>query len=302
MSIPGRFGATLTAMITPFTDDGGLDVDGAVNLARWLTENGSDGLVVTGTTGEAPTLTDDEKVELWRAVAEAVSVPVIAGSGSNDTRHSVELTKRAEEAGVDGILAVTPYYNRPSQAGIEAHFRAVAEATSLPMLVYDIAIRTGRKIELDTFLRLTDIPNFAGVKDAALDVSASARLMAAMPSSFENYSGNDDQTLALLSVGACGLIGVATHWAGALAGEMIARFGKGDVEGAREINARLLESWSYETSDTAPNPVPAKCMMRVLGLPAGKCRLPMGPEPEGLEARAREVLANLGGDAPTPLA
>ena len=302
MTTPGRFGTVLTAMITPFTEDGALDVDGAVKLARWLTENGSDGLVLAGTTGESPTLTDDEKLTLWRAVAEAVTVPVIAGAGSNDTRHSVELTKQVEATGAAGVLAVTPYYNRPSQAGIEAHFRAVAEATSLPIIVYDIPIRTGRKIAHETFIRLaSDVPNFVGVKDAALDVSASARLMAEMPSSFENYSGNDDQTLALLSIGACGLIGVATHWAGAAVGEMIARFTKGDVEGAREINARLLESWSFETSDAAPNPVPAKCMMRVLGLPAGSCRLPMGPEPDGLEARARQVLANLGGDAPTPL-
>ena len=299
----GRFGAVLTAMITPMADDGSLDVDGAVTLARWLTENGSDGLVVTGTTGESPTVTDDEKLTLWRAIAEAVTVPVIAGSTSNDTRHSVELTREVEATGAAGILAVTPYYNRPSQAGIEAHFRAVAEATSLPMIVYDIPIRTGRKIAHQTFLRLAaNVPNLVGVKDAALDVGASARLMADMPASFENYSGNDDQTLALLSIGACGLIGVATHWAGALHGEMIARHGKGDVEGAREISARLFESWSFETSDDAPNPVPSKCMMRVLGLPAGPCRLPMGPEPDGLEARARDVLANLGGDGPTPLA
>lgn len=303
MSVPGRFGAVLTAMITPFTEEGELDVDGAVTLARWLTDNGSDGLVLAGTTGESPTLTDDEKLELFRTVKDAVSVPIIAGTGSNDTRHSVELTKRAQETGVDGILAVTPYYNRPSQAGIAAHFRAVAQATSLPVIVYDIPIRSGRKIAHETFLRLAaDVSNFAGVKDAALDVAASTRLMAEMPASFENYSGNDDQTLALLGAGACGVIGVATHWSGNLTGEMITAFAKGDVDGAREVSARLLESWTFETSDAAPNPVPAKCLMRVLGLPAGPCRLPMGPEPDGLEATARRVLANLGKDAPKPLA
>src|SRR5580704_10616906 len=144
MSGPGRFGAVVCAMATPFDSDGALDLDGAARLARWLTEHGNDGLVVAGTTGESPVLSDDEKVDLWRAVREAVSCPVIAGSTSNDTAHSVELTRRATDVGVDGILAVTPYYSRPPQAGIEAHFLAVADATDLPVLIYDIPIRSGR--------------------------------------------------------------------------------------------------------------------------------------------------------------
>ena len=289
-----HFGAVTTAMVTPFSDDGALDVDTAVALARWLTEHGNDGLVVAGTTGEGPVLSDDEKLELWRAVAEAVSVPVVAGTGSNDTAHSVELTRRAAGTGVAGVLVVTPYYNRPSQAGLEAHFRAVAGATSLPVLMYDIPIRTGRKISHDVLVRLArEVPNIVGVKDAALDVAASASLMAAAPSGFELYSGNDDQTLPLLSIGATGTVGIATHWAGELVGEMIAAFGKGDVERARHINARLLDSYAFETGDLTPNPIPAKAMMRVLGLPVGQCRLPMGAAPEGTEDRAREVLAKL---------
>src|SRR5436309_12971606 len=152
----GHFGTVITAVVTPFDGKGALDVDAAVKLAKWLTDNGTDGLVLAGTTGEGPVLTDEEDVELWRAVAEAVTVPVVAGTGTNDTRHSIELTKRAEECGVAGALVVTPYYNRPSQAGIEAHFRAVASQTSLPVLIYDIPIRTGRRVARDTFVRLTD--------------------------------------------------------------------------------------------------------------------------------------------------
>jgi 4-hydroxy-tetrahydrodipicolinate synthase len=295
MSGAGRFGAVLTAMVTPFDKDGAIDLDGAAKLARWLVDQGNDGLVIAGTTGEAPTLTDIERVDLFRAVAEAVTVPIVAGTGTNDTAHSIEMTKAAEAAGVAGVLAVTPYYNRPSQAGIEAHFRAVAEATSLPVMLYDIPIRSGRKIAHETLLRLLrDVPNILAVKDAALAVGGSAWLVAEAPSDFELYSGNDDQTLALLSVGAVGTVGVATHWIAAQVGEMISAFWKGDVDEARRINARLIPSYHFESTDDAPNPVPAKAMMRVLGQPAGPCRLPMGPEPVDLEDRARQVLAGLG--------
>lgn len=292
-AIPGRFGAVLTAMVTPFKPDGALDVDGACELARWLCDNGSDGLVVTGTTGEAPTLTDDEQVELWRAVKGAVTAPVVAGSTTNDTAHSVQLTKLATECKVDGILTQTPYYNRPSQAGIEAHFRAVAAATDLPVLVYDIPIRTGRKISHEVLVRLfREVDNIIGVKDAAESAPGAAKLLAEAPS-LELYSGDDEMTLPFLAVGACGVIGVATHWAGVQTGEMISAYAKGDVDTAREINARLTESYAFKASETAPNPVPTKAMLRVMGLPAGECRLPMGPTPAGLEDRAREVLANL---------
>ena len=299
--IPGRFGAVVTAMVTPFDDEGRLDLDGAATLARWLADNGSEGLVVAGTTGEGPVLSDGEKRDLWRAVVKAVTVPVVAGAGSNDTRHSVELTRAAEDAGAAGVLAVTPYYNRPSQAGVEAHFRAVAAATSLPVMVYDIPVRTGRKVAPATMLRLArEVPNVVAVKDAAGDVAASARLLAAAPSAFELYSGDDSLTLPLLAVGASGVVGVATHWAGRLHARMLEAFTKGDVEEARRVNALLLASFAFETGDEAPNPVPAKAMMRVLGLPAGECRLPMGPAPQGLEERARQVLADLGDAAPPP--
>lgn len=294
--MPGRFGAVVTAMVTPFDDDGALDLDAARALARHLADTGSDGLVVSGSTGEASTLTDDEKRDLWRAVAEAVTIPVVAGATSNDTAHSVHMTKAAADAGVAGILAVGPYYNRPSQAGLEAHFRAVAGATTLPVLIYDIPIRTGRKISNEVLARLAhEVPNVVGVKDATLDVGSSARLLAQAPVDFELYSGNDDQTLCLLALGAVGVIGVATHWAANEFGEMIRSFQKGDVEGARRVNERLLESCDFESSNDAPNPIPTKAMLRTLGLRVGECRLPMGPTPPGLEDRAREVLKNLRG-------
>src|SRR2546423_11380612 len=196
---PGRFGAVVTAMATPFDDDGRLDLDGAVRLARWLTEHGNEGLVVAGTTGEAPVLSDDEKVDLWRAVVEAVTVPVIAGAGSNDTAHSVELTKRATDVGAAGILAVTPYYSRPPQTGIEAHFRAIAGATDLPVMLYDIPVRAGRKIAHETLVRLArQVPNVLAVQDAAGNPGASAALLADTPDEFELYSGDDNMTLPLL--------------------------------------------------------------------------------------------------------
>jgi 4-hydroxy-tetrahydrodipicolinate synthase len=289
-----RFGAVVTAMVTPFADDGALDLDAAAGLARWLADHGTDGLVVAGTTGEGPVLTDDEKADLWRAVAGAVTIPVVAGTGSNDTAHSIQLTRRAAECGVAGALVVTPYYNRPPQAGIEAHLRAVAQASALPVLIYDIPVRTGRKVSHEVLVRLArDVRQIVGVKDAAGDPAGTARLVADAPDHFEVYSGDDSLTLPLLAVGAVGVVGVATHWAAPHFAEMIASFAKGDVARARQMNELLLASYAYETGDAAPNPIPAKAMMRLLGLPVGECRLPLGPAPAGLEDRARQVLEGL---------
>lgn len=291
-----RFGPVMTAMVTPFDADGRVDLDGAASLARWLVDQGNDGLVVTGTTGEASVLTDDEQVEVWRAVRAAVEVPLVAGSGTNDTAHAAELTSRAAGAGIDAVLLVTPYYNRPGQAGIEAHFRHVAAATELPVLLYDIPVRTGRKISTEVLVRLShEVPNIVGVKDAAGDPSESARVITESADDFELYSGDDSMTLPLLAVGAVGVIGVCTHWTAREMGEMIAAHRRGDVEQARQINARLIESYDFETGDAAPNPIPTKALLRAIGQPAGQCRLPMGPAPDGLEARAREVWKNLHG-------
>lgn len=294
MPMTGRFGAVGCAMVTPFDQQGAVDVDAAVELACWLIDHGNDFLVLTGSTGESATLSDPEKERLWRAVTSAVAAPVVAGTSTSDTRHSVELTEIALSAGASGILAVTPYYNRPSQAGIEAHMRAVgAAAGGLPVLLYDIPVRTGRKVDQDVILRLAGDGVICGVKDATADIAATAQLAAAAPEGFELYSGNDGDTLPLLAVGAVGVVSVESHWAGEHVREMIAAFGKGDVDRAREINARLIPSHKFQSTDDAPNPVPTKAMMRTLGHEVGSCRLPMGVEPEGLEDRARQVFSQL---------
>ncbi|MEY2711161.1 MAG: dihydrodipicolinate synthase [Actinomycetota bacterium] len=288
------FGQVLTAMITPFTADGALNIDEAVRLARWLEANGNDGLVVSGTTGESSTLTDSEKLELWDAVIKAVSIPVIAGSGSNDTAHSVHLTKEVTALGAAGILAVGPYYNRPSQAGLVAHITAMAGATNLPVVVYDIPVRTGRKISTASLARLAnEVKNVRALKDAAGAPAETANLMSMVPRDFDLYSGDDGLTLAFLAYGGVGVIGVATHWSAPEHQRMITSFRNGDVDGARRMNDILLESYAYETGDDNPNPIPSKVMMNHLGFDVGECRLPMGPPPAGLAERAAQVHANL---------
>jgi len=281
-------------MVTPFNNDGSLNLDGARRLAKWLQDNGNDGLVVAGTTGESPVLTDDERLSLFAAVTEAVTIPVIAGTGTNDTAHSVHMTKEATKLGVAGILAVTPYYNRPPQSGIEAHMRAMAASTNLPVVVYDIPARTGRKIATSLILKLAnEVSNIVALKDAAGNPAESAVLMSQAPAGFELYSGDDGLTLPFMAIGGSGVIGVATHWTGQDHQEMFALWEKGDVDGARRVNARMLESFAFETGDDNPNPLPSKVMMNVLGLQVGEARLPMGPPPAGLEERAKKVLENL---------
>ncbi|MGH9302313.1 MAG: dihydrodipicolinate synthase family protein, partial [Acidimicrobiales bacterium] len=235
-------------------------------------------------------------------VSEAVTVPVIANAGSNDTAHSVEMTKAAAKAGVAGILAVTPYYNRPSQTGLLAHFAAIASAASdhgpgsagLPVMIYDIPVRTGRKVALATMVELVQkCPNVVAVKDATGDPVASARLVAEMPAQFDLYSGDSALTLPLLAVGGAGVVGVASHWTGSQHGQMLSAFWAGDVERACHINAGLLASFDFEGSEQWPNPIPAKAVMRALGLAVGQCRLPMGPASAALDTAARSLLAGV---------
>ncbi|HEX4866277.1 MAG TPA: 4-hydroxy-tetrahydrodipicolinate synthase [Acidimicrobiales bacterium] len=295
MSGAARFGRVLTAMVTPFDADGGFDPDGAAELARWLVAHGNDGLVVSGTTGEAPTLSDDEQVQLWEVVRAAVDVPLVAGTGSNETRHACMMSEKAAEAGMDGLLVVTPYYNRPSQAGLEAHFRSVAAATDRPMVVYDIPGRTGRKIETDLLIRLAnEVPTIVGLKDAAGNPGETARVIAEAPDGFDVYSGDDAMTLPLLAVGGVGVIGTSTHWCGEAMRALVDAFAKGDHARAQEINASLFESYWYESRETAQYALAVKVALRVLGLPGGPVRPPLGPEPAELEAEARAMLDRLG--------
>jgi 4-hydroxy-tetrahydrodipicolinate synthase len=281
-------------MVTPFDEDGQLDLDAAAVIARWLQDHGNDGLVVAGTTGEAPTLTDAEKLDLWRAVSEAVTIPVVAGTGSNDTHHTVALTGKARDAGAAGVLVVGPYYNRPPQAGIEAHLRAAAAATDLPMMVYDVPVRTGRRIAHDVLVRVfREVPNAVAMKDATGDPPAAASLLDAVPE-LDIYSGDDAMTLPLLAVGAVGVVGVASHWCAPHFADMIASYEKGDVVGARAANARMLESFAFANTETSNFTMTAKAVLKVLGLPAGRCRLPLPATPPEVEEQARGVLDRLG--------
>jgi 4-hydroxy-tetrahydrodipicolinate synthase len=291
-----RFGRVITAMVTPFDDAGELDIDGAVELARWLADHGSDGLVLSGSTGESSVLSDEEKLDLWRAVAAAVTVPVIAGTGSNDTEHSVRLTAQASSCGIDGVLVVTPYYNRPSQSGLYEHFRAVAEAAGgLPVILYDIPVRTGRRIAASTLVRLAhDVPSVVALKDAAGDPAGTAHLAALVPAGFEIYSGDDVMTLPLLAVGAVGTISVASHWIGPQFKSVIEAFLRGDLAEAIAGNAKLLDAIDFQSSEEYPNPLPAKAICRAMGLRVGQCRLPMGQSTAELDAQAAKILAAYG--------
>jgi 4-hydroxy-tetrahydrodipicolinate synthase len=295
------FGSVITAMVTPFDGSGALDLDAAGAVARHLVDTGSEALVVAGTTGEGPVLTDPERIDLFRAVVDAVSVPVIASSGTNDTAHSVALTGQAEAAGAHGILAVTPYYNRPSPAGIAAHFRAVAGATRLPVLLYDIPVRTGRLIGPGLTIELgRQVRNIVGVKDATGDVAGAAEVVAATPDDFDVYCGDDSLTLPFLAIGGAGIISVAAHWAGPLFAEMIRSYRAGDVGTAMVINQQLAESYRFESSEEYPNPVPAKAACRSLGLAVGQCRLPHAPASDALDDQARAVISRVARLRPAP--
>jgi 4-hydroxy-tetrahydrodipicolinate synthase len=289
-----RFGSVVTAMVTPFGPDGALDLDAAASVARHLAGTGSDGLVVAGSTGEGSVLTDPERIDLFRAVVEAVTIPVIASSGTNDTAHSILMTKEAAAAGAAGALVVTPYYNRPSAAGLSAHFRAVAAATRLPVVLYDIPVRSGRRIGPDLTVQLAhEVTNIVAVKDATGDLAAATRVAAEAPDGFEIYSGDDALTLPFASIGGVGVISVASHWAAPLFGEVLSAYRSGDVDRAAGANRDLLESYRFESSDEYPNPVPVKAACRALGLAVGQCRLPNAPAPQSLDDQARSVVAEV---------
>ena len=290
-----RFGRVLTAMATPFDDSGNLDLDQAAVLANYLVAHGSEGLVVAGTTGESPVLSDDERLTLIKAVCEAVTVPVLAGTTTNDTRHSIELTSQAAALGAAGVLAVTPYYNRPPQAGLFAHFKAVAQSTSLPVMLYDIPARTGRKISVETIVGLSqECPNIIGVKDASGDLAAAAQTIAQTPPTFDLYSGDDSLTLAFLDIGGVGVVSVASHWVGDMMQAVMGAFLSGDQEKVTELESVLSVSYDFESTERWPNPLPTKAVLRALGLNVGQCRLPMGPSDPDLDLAATALITQLG--------
>jgi 4-hydroxy-tetrahydrodipicolinate synthase len=292
-----RFGTVLTAMASPFAADGSLDLEAAGTVARWLVEHGNDGLVLAGTTGESPVLTDEERIDLFTAVRAAVDVPLVAGATTNDTAHSIAMTVAAAEAGMDAILAVVPYYNKPTQAGLDAHFRAIAEASDLPVMLYDVPGRTGRPLETATIVRLAaEVPTIVALKDAGGHPERAARLLEQAPDGFEVYSGDEPLSLAFAAYGAVGVVGVATHWSATRQQELFAAVAVGDLATARRIDAELQESYHFMNSDERVFSQSVKVALEVLGVPAGACRLPLGPAPEGSADEARTVLRNLGYD------
>ena len=271
----GPFGRMLTAMITPFTADGALDAEGAARLATYLVdEMRNDGLVISGTTGESPTTSDEEKDRLLRAVVEAVGdrAAIVAGAGTNDTAHSRELARQAERAGADGLLVVTPYYNKPPQEGLAAHFTAVADATGLPVMLYDIPGRTGTPIATTTLLRLAEHPRIVAVKDAKGDFRAGSEVMAATDLVF--YSGDDILNLPWLAVGAAGFVSVIGHVVGDRLHEMIDAYLAGQVTEARQIHQDLLPVVIGIMTRTQ-GAIMAKAALRLLGLPGGPLRPPL---------------------------
>jgi 4-hydroxy-tetrahydrodipicolinate synthase len=294
-AMSGRFGSIVTAMATPFAPDGALDLDRAQELAVWLLDHGSDALVIAGSTGEAATLSDTEKRDLWAAVVRAVDgrAPVIAGSGTYDTAHSVHLTKEAAAAGCDAVLVVTPYYNRPPQRGLDAHFRAVAAATDLPNILYNIPGRTACTIEPATLLTLAEqVENIVAVKDATGDFKTIARIIADAPDDFDVYSGDDWAALPVVMLGGVGVISVASHLAGTRMGEMLRAATAGDLGTARKINDELQPL--YTGLFIVSNPIPLKAAMAMVGQPVGDPRLPLVPATDQERERIRRAMEDAG--------
>ncbi|WP_299088791.1 4-hydroxy-tetrahydrodipicolinate synthase [uncultured Metabacillus sp.] len=285
-----NFGQVLTAMVTPFDQNGEVDFNATEQLVNYLIENGTDGLVITGTTGESPTLTTEEKVEFFKFVVKVVNkkVPVIAGTGSNNTKASISLTRLAEEAGVDGIMLVTPYYNKPSQEGLYQHFKAIAEATSLPVMLYNIPGRSVVNLSVDTIVHLSNIDNIVSIKEASGDLDAMAEIISKTPENFTLYSGDDGLTLPVLSIGGTGIVSVASHIIGNEMQEMINHFKNGDVQQAASLHRKLLPVMNALFA--APNPTPVKEALNMIGVNVGGVRLPMIPLNNGEKAVLKETL------------
>jgi 4-hydroxy-tetrahydrodipicolinate synthase len=272
-----NFGSISTAMVTPFDSKGNVDFARTTKLVNHLIENGSDSLVVAGTTGESPTLTTEEKIALFKHVVKAVNrrVPVIAGTGSNNTKASIDLSKKAEEVGVDAIMIVAPYYNKPSQEGIVAHYQAIADAVSLPIMAYNIPGRSVISFSVDTVLRLAEIPNIIALKDAGGNLDAMSEIIEKTPEDFLLYSGDDGLTLPSLAIGSAGIVSVASHVIGNEMQTMVSAFKKGENQEAARLHRKLLPVMNELFK--APSPAPVKTALQLKGLDVGGVRLPLLP-------------------------
>ena len=272
-----NFGQIVTAMVTPFDEHGEIDYHATRNLIDYLIANGTDSLVIAGTTGESPTLTNEEKVQLFAFAVEVVNgrVPVIAGTGSNNTRETIELTMRAEDAGVDGIMLVAPYYNKPCQEGLYQHFKTIAEATSLPIMLYNIPGRSIVNISVETVIELSTIPNIVSIKEASGNLDIMAEIIERTPDGFSLYSGDDGLTIPVISIGGTGVVSVASHVIGNEMQEMIKNFQIGNITEAAREHRRLLPI--MKALFAAPNPTGVKAALNTKGIPVGGVRLPMIP-------------------------
>ena len=289
-----NFGNVLTAMVTPFKKDLSVDYAMAEKLADHLCNNGSDGLVLHGTTGESPTLTHEEEYELYRVVKKAVGkkCKIIAGTGSNSTATTIKSTQEAEKIGCDAALVVVPYYNKPPQEGLFQHFKAVADNTSLPLIIYNIPGRTSRNMETETVARLAQIKNYVGVKESSGDLAQVAAVRQATPQHFLIYSGDDNLTLPIMERGGIGVISVASHLVGKEIKEMVTLFLRGEKERAKEINNELMPL--FEAIFVTTNPIPVKAALAMIGWPVGGVRLPLVDANEKEKETVRKALKDLG--------
>ncbi|MGH2572258.1 MAG: 4-hydroxy-tetrahydrodipicolinate synthase [Actinomycetota bacterium] len=289
----GRLGSVITAMVTPFRDDFSLDLDGAQELARWLFDNGSDALVLAGSTGESATLSHGEKVDLLRAVVEAAEGrgKVIAGTGTYNTAETIELTQEAEKSGADAVLVVTPYYNKPPQRGLLEHFTKVAGSTGLPVILYNIPGRTACLIETDTVLRLTEVENIVALKDSTGDLQTASRIIKETPEDFDVYSGDDWAAFLYAVMGGAGVVSVASHLVGDRIKEML-ELATVDSVAARKVHDDLMPL--FKALFITSNPIPVKAALQIAGRPAGPPRLPLVPATEEERSQVEQAMRGVG--------
>jgi 4-hydroxy-tetrahydrodipicolinate synthase len=285
-----NFGRVSTAMVTPFDHKGNIDFTKTTQLINYLIDNGTDSLVVAGTTGESPTLTKEEKVALFRHVVKAVNgrIPVVAGTGSNNTHASIELTKKAEEAGVDAVMLVAPYYNKPCQEGLFQHFKIIAQSTSLPVMLYNIPGRSSVNIAPETIIRLSEIDNIVAVKEASGNLDAMTEIISKTSEDFALYSGDDGLTIPILSIGGNGIVSVASHIIGNEMQQMVGEFFEGNVSDAAKSHQKLLPV--MKGLFTSPSPTPVKTALQLRGLDVGSVRLPLIPLSEAERTKLSQLI------------
>ncbi|AFY60830.1 4-hydroxy-tetrahydrodipicolinate synthase [Synechococcus sp. PCC 6312] len=288
------FGRVITAMITPFTPEGGVNYDLAGELATYLVEHGSDGLVICGTTGESPTLTWDEEFKLFQTVQAAVGkkAKILAGTGSNCTKEAISATSKAAALGLDGALLVVPYYNKPPQESLYTHFKAIAEAVpGFPLMLYNIPGRTGQNLLPETVIRLAELENIVAIKEASGNLDQASQIRRHLPPPFRIYSGDDSLTLPLLAIGGYGVVSVASHLVGESLQQMVQAFVQGQVETAATLHLQLLDL--FKVLFVTTNPIPVKAALELQGWPVGAPRLPLTPASESLRQSLHSVLTSL---------